>query len=254
MALEFIEKNPCELIISDFIMPKMNGIEFLSKAKKIHPDTTQILLTGYADKENAIRAINELGIFKYIEKPWGNDDIILNIKNGIERTRLKEQLKNKIEELEIANKKLNEYSKSLEEKVEERTKDLNISNIKLNTILENLADALILFDSNNRIVQANEQAKKLFCTNKNDELKGKNFFELIINEKNKKFQKDEKTLRDYTIIDYRNNRKIPVEINLANVVLNDEENTIALIRDITFQKENERLRDDYLKRRAWKRK
>ncbi len=242
LALEFIEKNPCELIISDFIMPKMNGIEFLSKAKKIHPDTTQILLTGYADKENAIRAINELGIFKYIEKPWGNDDIILNIKNGIERTRLKEQLKNKIEELEIANKKLNEYSKSLEEKVEERTKDLNISNIKLNTILENLADALILFDSNNRIVQA----QKLFCTNKNDELKGKNFFELIINEKNKKFQKDEKTLRDYTIIDYRNNRKIPVEINLANVVLNDEENTIALIRDITFQKENERLRDDFI--------
>ena len=181
-----------------------------------------------------------------LEKPWGNDDIILNIKNGIERTRLKEQLKNKIEELEIANKKLNEYSKSLEEKVEERTKDLNISNIKLNTILENLADALILFDSNNRIVQANEQAKKLFCTNKNDELKGKNFFELIINEKNKKFQKDEKTLRDYTIIDYRNNRKIPVEINLANVVLNDEENTIALIRDITFQKENERLRDDFI--------
>ncbi len=55
-------------------MPKMNGIEFLSKAKKIHPDTTQILLTGYADKENAIRAINELGIFKYIEKPWGNDE------------------------------------------------------------------------------------------------------------------------------------------------------------------------------------
>ncbi len=246
LALELIEKNPCELIISDFIMPKMNGIEFLSKAKKIHPDTTQILLTGYADKENAIRAINELGIFKYIEKPWGNDDIILNIKNGIERTRLKEQLKNKIEELEIANKKLNEYSKSLEEKVEERTKDLNISNIKLNTILENLADALILFDSNNRIVQANEQAKKLFCTNKNDELKGKNFFELIISEKNKKFQKDEKTLRDYTIIDYRNNRKIPVEINLANVVLNDEENTIALIRDITFQKENERLRDDFI--------
>ena len=95
-------------------------------------------------------------------------------------------------------------------------------------------------------MQANEQAKKLFCTNKNDELKGKNFFELIINEKNKKFQKDEKTLRDYTIIDYRNNRKIPVEINLANVVLNDEENTIALIRDITFQKENERLRDDFI--------
>jgi len=246
LALEFIKKNQCDLIISDFIMPKMNGIEFLSKAKKILPDTTQILLTGYADKENAIRAINELGIFKYIEKPWGNDDIILNIKNGIERTRLKEQLKNKIEELEAANKKLEEYSKSLEEKVSERTKDLNVSNVKLNTIIENLADALILFDSNNRIVQANEQAKRLFCTNKKDNLKGKNFFELIINEKNKKIKKDEKTLRDFSVIDYQNNKKIPVEINLAKVRLDNEENTVALIRDITFQKENERLRDDFI--------
>ncbi len=245
-ALKFIENNPCDLIISDFIMPKMNGIEFLSKAKKIHPDTTQILLTGYADKENAIRAINELGIFKYIEKPWGNDDIILNIKNGIERTRLKEQLKDKIEKLEIANKKLEEYSKSLEEKVEERTKDLNVSNIKLNTIIENLSDALILFDLNNRIVQVNNQAKKLFCTNEKDNLSGKNFFELIINEKNQKIKKDEKTLRDFSVIDYSENKKIPVEINLAKVSLNGEDFTIALIRDITFQKENERLRDDFI--------
>ncbi len=245
-ALKFIENNPCDLIISDFIMPKMNGIEFLSKAKKIHPDTTQILLTGYADKENAIRAINELGIFKYIEKPWVNDDIILNIKNGIERTRLKEQLKDKIEKLEIANKKLEEYSKSLEEKVEERTKDLNVSNVKLNTIIENLSDALILFDSNNRIVQVNNQAKRLFCTNEKDNLSGKNFFELIINEKNQKINKDEKTLRDFSVIDYGENKKIPVEINLAKVKLNEEEFTVALIRDITFQKENERLRDDFI--------
>ncbi len=245
-ALEFIEKNPCDLIISDFIMPKMNGIEFLSKAKKIHPDTTQILLTGYADKENAIRAINELGIFKYIEKPWGNDDIILNIKNGIERTRLKEQLKNKIDELEIANKKLEEYSKSLEEKVEERTKSLNISNIKLNTIIENLSDALILFNSNNRIVQVNEQAKRLFCTNENDNLLNKNFFELIINEKNQNIKKDEKVLRDFTVINYSENKKIPVEINLAKVKFDNEDFTVALIRDITFQKENERLRDDFI--------
>ena len=104
-AVNWLKENNCSVIISDFIMPDMNGIEFLIKAKELHPDTTQILLTGYADKENAIKAINEVGIFKYIEKPWNNDDIILNIKNGIERTNLKVQLKNKIEELEILNRK-----------------------------------------------------------------------------------------------------------------------------------------------------
>ena len=62
LALQHIKENPCDLIISDFIMPKMNGIEFLSKAKKIHPDTTQILLTGYADKENADLVKNNLHV------------------------------------------------------------------------------------------------------------------------------------------------------------------------------------------------
>lgn len=233
LALGHIKENPCDLIISDFIMPKMNGIEFLSKAKQYQPDTTQILLTGYADKENAIRAINEVGIFKYIEKPWINDDIILNIKNGIERTRLKGQLKAKIEELEEANR-------TLEKKVEERT-------VKLNTIIENLTDGLVVFNANNIIVQANEQAKKLLCSNSNTSaLNGKNFFEFIINEKNKKIDKSEKILRDFSIIDYENNKKIPVEIGLANININGEHLTIALIKDITFQKENERLRDDFI--------
>lgn len=233
-ALEYIKDNPCDLIISDFIMPKMNGIEFLSKAKQYQPDTTQILLTGYADKENAIRAINEVGIFKYIEKPWINDDIILNIKNGIERTRLKGQLKAKIEELE-------ETNRTLDEKVKERT-------VKLNTIIENLTDGLVMFNSNNIIVQANEQAKKLLCPGniENTALEGKNFFELIINEKNKKIDKTERVLRDFSVIDYENNKKIPVEIGIADVLIKGEHFTIALIRDITFQKENERLRDDFI--------
>lgn len=236
-ALDFIEKNPCDLIISDFIMPKMNGIEFLSKAKKINEDTTQILLTGYADKENAIRAINEVGIFKYIEKPWNNDDIILNIKNGIERTKLKNQLKNKIKELEIANK-------TLEDRVKERTENLN-------TIIENLSDGLCVINSNNIIVRANSKAKKMFMASSLEQvlgqgIEGKNFFEIIINEKNKKIKKDEETLRDFSIIDYEKNTKIPVEINLASVEMDSKNYRIALIRDITYQKENERLRDDFI--------
>ncbi len=245
LALEGIRNNSYDLIISDFIMPDMNGIEFLSKAKEIQPDTTQILLTGYADKENAIRAINEVGIFKYIEKPWNNSDIIINIKNGIERTRLKAQLKNKIDELEIANRKLEEYSKTLEKKVEDRTKSLNILNIKLNTIIENLADGLVVFNANNVILQANSTAKKLFCEAENSII-GKNFFELIINEKNQKITKNDKILRDFSIIDYNQNKKIPVEISLANIDVDSENLCVALVRDITFQKENERLRDDFI--------
>ena len=60
------KKNKPKVVISDFIMPKLNGIEFLTKVKALYDDISLILLTGYADKENAIKAINELGIYKYI--------------------------------------------------------------------------------------------------------------------------------------------------------------------------------------------
>ena len=79
-ALSFLKENIPDLIISDFIMPKMNGLEFLTEAKKLYPEVSMILLTGYADKENAIKAINEIGLYRYIEKPWDNDDLMLNIK------------------------------------------------------------------------------------------------------------------------------------------------------------------------------
>ena len=108
-AIEFLKANTPDLVISDFLMPQMNGLEFLSEVKKLHPEVSRILLTGYADKENAIRAINEVGLYRYIEKPWNNDDLIINIKNGIERSYLITQLQEKISELEVAKKELEKY-------------------------------------------------------------------------------------------------------------------------------------------------
>ncbi len=87
-ALEFIQHNGADVVLSDFLMPQMNGIEFLTQVKKIIPYTCMIMLTGYADKENAIKAINEIGIHRYIEKPWNNTDLILAVRNGFERTEL----------------------------------------------------------------------------------------------------------------------------------------------------------------------
>ena len=108
-ALDYLQNEEPDLIISDFLMPEMNGLQFLTEAKKLYPETSMILLTGYADKENAIKAINEIGLYKYIEKPWDNDDLIVNIKNGIERSHLLGNLRAKIKELETAHKELEKY-------------------------------------------------------------------------------------------------------------------------------------------------
>ena len=99
-ALEKLRQQPIDLVISDYLMPGMNGIQFLLEVKKIHPFATRILLTGYADKENAIKAINEVGLYQYVEKPWENEDLRLVIQNGLERRFLMEKLEDKIKEVQ----------------------------------------------------------------------------------------------------------------------------------------------------------
>jgi putative two-component system response regulator len=81
------------------MMPGMNGLEFLRNVKQKSPDTIAILLTGYADKENAIRSINEVGLYYYLEKPWDNNSLIKIIQNGLERKELSDNLKEKYKEL-----------------------------------------------------------------------------------------------------------------------------------------------------------
>lgn len=249
-ALEYLKNNEVDLIISDFIMPQMNGIDFLESAKKLQKDTSTILLTGYADKENAIRAINEIGIFKYIEKPWDNNNLIINIKNALTQTRLKKELDKKIEELEEANKKLENYSKNLEETVQKRTLELMQTNSKLNAIISNCADGIILFGQNLKITDLNIAAVNLFGQSKK-ELLSKNLFELVVSE-SKQFclsdliSKKNVFLRNYYLINYKKDTKIPVEISIASAT--DEKNNfyVAVIRDCTYQKETERLRDDFI--------
>ena len=105
-ALESIRESQIDLVISDYLMPEMTGIEFLLEVKKLQPYATRILLTGYGDKENAIRAINEVNLYQYIEKPWSNDDLKLIIQNGLERRFLMADLEAKIGDFQQAQRSL----------------------------------------------------------------------------------------------------------------------------------------------------
>jgi len=101
-ALQHLEKHDVGVIISDFLMPEMDGIAFLAKAKDLRPDAPRIILTGYADKENAIKAINQVGLYQYVEKPWDNDDLRLIIRNGLEKKQLLAKLTQKVSQINQA--------------------------------------------------------------------------------------------------------------------------------------------------------
>jgi DNA-binding NtrC family response regulator len=101
-ALEHVEHNDVDLVISDFLMPEMDGLQFLRRVRDLRPQVPRVILTGYADKENAIKAINEVGLFQYIEKPWNNDELRLVIRNGVEKKQLVSQLEKKVAQINAA--------------------------------------------------------------------------------------------------------------------------------------------------------
>ena len=251
-ALDFLEKNIPDLVISDFLMPEMNGLEFLTEVKKLHPEVSRILLTGYADKENAIRAINEVGLYRYIEKPWNNDDLIINIKNGIERSYLLSQLRQKISELEIAKKELEKYSQNLEQLVEERTADLKQSNAKLEGVVNYCADGIVILNEDGIIEQVNPACENLVGL-VNDKIINVSVDDFLFSKKTfitkelHKVEENELFLRDFFIKNPLSNNIIPVEISFARINPDDEfKRFVGVIRDVTEQKKSDKLRDDFI--------
>lgn len=92
-ALGHLREERVDAIVSDFVMPGMNGLEFLAEAKTIQPEAARILLTGYADKDSAIQSINEIGLYQYIEKPWRNEHLLMVLRNAVERSELLRNLR-----------------------------------------------------------------------------------------------------------------------------------------------------------------
>jgi DNA-binding NtrC family response regulator len=101
-AESFFASNPVDVVISDYRMPHMNGLEMLKRLKASRPEASRILLTSHADVSSAISAINEVGLFQYLEKPWDNEQLLLATRNGVERSTLLRGLREKVEQLDAA--------------------------------------------------------------------------------------------------------------------------------------------------------
>lgn len=125
VGLEALEKEKIDLVISDMRMPVMDGARFLEQVRLRSPETIRILLTGYADIESTIAAINQGQIYRYINKPWDDNEIVLIVREALERRRLEQENSrlNSVVEAQIA--ELRELNAGLEQKVAERTEELN---------------------------------------------------------------------------------------------------------------------------------
>jgi DNA-binding NtrC family response regulator len=112
-AAKFAEANTVDVAISDYLMPKMNGIQLLARVKQAQPEASRVLLTGHADKQSAIEAINQVSLFQYLEKPWDNAQLLLVVKSAAERAQIYRDLHEKVEELDSAHSSLKSVQRRL---------------------------------------------------------------------------------------------------------------------------------------------
>jgi response regulator RpfG family c-di-GMP phosphodiesterase len=105
-AIEFIGSHEVDLVVSDYLMPETDGMRFLAKVRELQPQATRILLTGYADKKNVIRGINDVGLYRHLEKPWGNEELKIVIQSGLEKHVLLRRLEHQIAEVNQAQDEL----------------------------------------------------------------------------------------------------------------------------------------------------
>lgn len=123
-ALEILERLPVDLVISDMRMPGMDGAQLLEQIHLRWPLVVRILLTGFADMDSTVAAINLGRIFRYVHKPWDEQDLLASVREGLGRLALQRE-KYRLEVLvQGQNEALKELNARLEERVQARTHDL----------------------------------------------------------------------------------------------------------------------------------
>jgi len=105
-ALEIMEQNTVHLIISDQQMPEMNGVEFLTRALTIQPHAIRILLTGFANLESVIEAINKGQVYRYMTKPWDPKDLANTVEQALDLFKLRKTVADQNAQLTKANAEL----------------------------------------------------------------------------------------------------------------------------------------------------
>ncbi|MBK8398794.1 MAG: SpoIIE family protein phosphatase [Leptospiraceae bacterium] len=123
-GLEILESDTIHIVISDQKMPKMSGVEFLKQVAKDFPDTSRILLTGFADIDSIMDAINLGEIYRFFTKPFQKEEMLSSLNNAMEVYRLRNQNQELLETLVENNYRLSIFNEELEKKVEERTDHL----------------------------------------------------------------------------------------------------------------------------------
>jgi YesN/AraC family two-component response regulator len=113
-ALDFLKERDFDLVLSDYKMPGINGVDFLKEVKNNHPDTVRMLITGFSDLKTAREAINLAEVNNYLEKPWDNEELRSVVHAALKRKNEREDVgDNQYESVSDALVKVRDFQEDL---------------------------------------------------------------------------------------------------------------------------------------------
>lgn len=164
-GLAILRQEPVDLILTDYRMPEMTGVQFLEQACGIRPEAFRVLLTGYAESGAVAEAINRGHIYKVLYKPWNDEDLKLTVRSALAHYTQNQRNKALQKELAAQNVQLKSLAAQLVAKLEVKTSDLDVCAGTLFTaqrLLDLLPCAVLGLDESGEIVLANQTAEDWF--------------------------------------------------------------------------------------------
>jgi len=163
-GLEILKEHDVHLVVTDQRMPGMSGTEFLAKVKENYPEVIRIVLSGYTEVDSITESINKGHVYKFMLKPWNDQNVKLEIKQGLEQYDLMQVNKKLHEKVIEKNEELEKINENLEMLVRERTKDFEIQNQALElsrAILEDLPMPILGISNEMIVVLINRKIETL---------------------------------------------------------------------------------------------
>lgn len=153
-ALDLLASESIQMVMADQRMPDMCGSDLLAKIKIEYPDKLRLILSGFADVASILDAINEGEIYRFLAKPWNDDELKLTLKQCFETYILRNDNKKLIQQVTDKNKKLIELNNQLEKTLLARTELLNL----IQEIIDHIPIPLMGIDTQGLIVAINHMA------------------------------------------------------------------------------------------------
>lgn len=233
-AIEILKNHRIKVIVSDQRMPEENGIDFFKRITPDFPDIKKIILTAYTDYNIAVDAINEAGIYKYLQKPWKTDYLIDILKAAIREYDLHEENKALLKELLLKNQALEEAYTKIEVAYHKHME----SEHKFSNVFSKSNDCMFILSADNEIIEANTSFIKLLGISK----KTSNTKDLtnivrqnhpvLLTKPAEILKSSGKSITEFELID-KNGNHLFTEINCNHIKINEKEHILAVLRDIT---------------------